>query len=455
MKGFIGKGGIFHLKTPHKQSPWSEPKIIIVSFVSILLPASVLLTLPLFSQTGLSFVDALFTATSAISVTGLGVVDTGTHFTHSGKVLLMILMQIGGLGQMTLSAVLLYLFGARLSLKQQAVTKGALGQESSINIRRLVILIMLFTLIAEMIGTIILAIRWVPEFGLSEGLFTAVFHAISAFNNAGFSLFSDSMTRYQDDTLLLMTISLLFICGGLGFTVVADLFKWSKTRHHKLRLHSKLMLVATPVLLLSGTLLFWVLEKNNPATLGHLPTGLQWMNAFFQSATARTAGFNSVDIAQFSQPAFLVMMALMLIGAGSTSTGGGIKVSTFVVAILATITFLRQQNNVVLFKRTIAWNTVLKCLAIIVVSGLILILAMFLLMLTEKASFDRVMFETISAFSTAGLSAGLSASLSEPGKVIMVVVMITGRIGPLTLAYLLARPTTTQLKYPEDNVYAG
>src|SRR5690606_38572613 len=181
-------------------------------------------------------------------------------------------------------------------------------------------------------------------------------------------------------------ISLLFICGGLGFTVVADLFKWSKTRHHRLRLHSKLMLVATPTLLLSGTLLFWLLERNNAATLGQLPTGLQWINAFFQSATARTAGFNSVDISQFSQPALLVMMALMLIGAGSTSTGGGIKVSTFVVAVLATITFLRQQNNVVLFKRTIAWSTVLECLAIIVVSGLILMLAMFLLMLTEKAS---------------------------------------------------------------------
>jgi trk system potassium uptake protein TrkH len=213
------------------------------------------------------------------------------------------------------------------------------------------------------------------------------------------------------------------------------------------------MLVATPLLLLLGTLLFWVLERNN--TMQDLSFWEKWMAAFFQSATARTAGFNSIDVAGFTQPAMLLMIILMLIGAGSTSTGGGIKVSTFTVAWVATWTFLRQKNHVVMFHRTVNWPTVTKALAIIVVSGVLLILAMFLLMVTEKASFESVVFETISAFATVGLSAGLSAELSEPGKYILIVVMIIGRIGPLTLAYMLARPEATLLKYPEDNVLTG
>lgn len=201
--------------------------------------------------------------------------------------------------------------------------------------------------------------------------------------------------------------------------------------------------------------MFWLLERSNPNTMESLPLAGQWLAAFFQSASARTAGFNSVDLAQFTQPALLIMIVLMLIGAGSTSTGGGIKVSTFAVAFMATWTFLRQKKHVVMFKRTVNWQTVTKSLAIIVVSGAILTSAMFLLMLTEKASFDKVMFETISAFATVGLTAGLTAELSEPGKYIMIVVMIIGRIGPLTLAYMLARPEPTLIKYPEDAVLTG
>jgi trk system potassium uptake protein TrkH len=182
----------------------------------------------------------------------------------------------------------------------------------------------------------------------------------------------------------------------------------------------------------------------------------QWLAAFFQSATARTAGFNSVDLAQYTRPALLVMIILMLIGAGSTSTGGGIKVSTFAVAFVATWSFLRQKRHVVMFRRTVNWPTVTKALAIIVVSGALLTIAMFLLMITEKdASFDHILFETISAFATVGLSTGLTAELSEAGKYIMVVVMIIGRIGPLTLAYMLATPQPTLLKYPEDTVLTG
>ncbi len=450
------RSGVFYpLEKDLANKKSSEPKIILFSFLWVLIPSAILLTLPVFSVSGLSFTDALFTATSAISVTGLGVVDTGQHFTLAGKILLMTLMQIGGLGQMTLSAVLLYLFGVRLSLNQQALAKEALGQDRAINLRTLVIKIITFALITELLGFILLSFRWVPEFGWGTGMFYAMFHSISAFNNAGFSLFSDSLMGYVGDPLVIFTLSGLFIFGGLGFTVVGDLWSNWHLGWHRLRLHSKIMLTATPTLLLGGTLLFWLLERHNADTLQPLDTGSQWLAAFFQSASARTAGFNSIDLAQFSQPALLVMIILMLIGAGSTSTGGGIKVSTFAVAFVATWSFLRQKKHVVMFHRTVSWPTVTKALAIVVVSGALLTLSMFLLMLTEKAPFERILFETISAFATVGLSTGLTAELSDVGKYIMVVVMIIGRIGPLTLAYMLARPQPTLLKYPEDTVLTG
>lgn len=455
MSPFSRRDLFYALDPEKKQSKGSEPRVILISFLSVLIPSAVLLTLPVFSVSGLSITDALFTATSAISVTGLGVVDTAEHFTHAGKVLLMLLMQIGGLGQMTLSAVLLYMFGVRLTLKQQALAKDALGQDRQVNLRLLVKRIIIFACIAESIGFALLAFRWVPELGWSEGLFYAMFHAISAFNNAGFALFSDSLMSFVDDPWIIFTLSALFILGGLGFTVIGDVSSNWRGGFRTLQLHTKIMLVATPALLLVGTVLFWLLEKSNPATMANLTPSGQWLAAFFQSASSRTAGFNSVDLAHFTQPALLIMIILMLIGAGSTSTGGGIKVSTFAVAFVATWAFLRQKKHVVMFKRTVGWPVVTKSLAIIVVSGAILTIAMFLLMITEQASFDKVMFETISAFATVGLTAGLTAELTEPGKFIMIVVMIIGRIGPLTLAYMLARPEPTLVKHPEGMVLTG
>ena len=448
--------GVFYIPDGKRdKAEGSEPRIILLTFLCVLLPSAILLTLPVFSVSGLSITDALFTATSAISVTGLGVVDTGQHFTLEGKILLMCLMQIGGLGQMTLSAVLLYMLGVRLSLRQQALAKEALGQDRQVNLRKLVQRIVVFAVVAEFIGFILLSCRWVPEMGWGKGMFFALFHSISAFNNAGFALFSDSMTQYVNDPLVIFTLAGLFIFGGLGFTVVGDLWLNWRRGFQFLHLHTKIMLVATPILLVSGTVILWLLERENPNTMAPLSESGQWLAAFFQAASARTAGFNSVDLSQFTQPALLIMIVLMLIGAGSTSTGGGIKVSTFTVAFMATWAFLRQKKHVVIFKRTVNGQTVTKSLAIIVVSGAILTTAMFALMITEKAPFDKVMFETISAFATVGLSAGLTAGLSEAGKYIIIIVMVIGRIGPLTLAYMLARPEPTEIKYPEDNVLTG
>ncbi|MFZ3403497.1 TrkH family potassium uptake protein [Aeromonas salmonicida] len=434
-------------------SRWSEAKLILGSFLVILLIGTIFLVQPSSHNGEVTFVNALFTATSAISVTGLGVVDTGTAFTLQGQVFLLILMEIGGLGQMTMTLLLIAMFSKRVGLRQQVLAKEALGQEGSVNIVGLVRRIVLFAFIAQLIGTAVMAIRWVPDMGWEHGLYVSFFHAVSAFNNAGFSLFSNNLMNYRDDPIISLTIAGLLVLGGIGFTVVVDLVR--NRRWRKLKLHSKLMLVMTPALLLLGTLMFWLLERNNPGTLGTTSFGGQWLAAFFHSASARTAGFNTIDIGLMTPAALLFLMMLMFIGAGTTSTGGGIKVTTFAVVLLATRAFLSKRPHVTAFGRTLSPQIVTRSLAIIMVSTMVLMLAMFLLMVTEDLPFDKIMFETVSAFATVGLSTGITASLSEPGKLILVLVMICGRLGPLTLAFMLARPSETRIKYPEESVYTG
>lgn len=443
----------FAFRLQQDESRWSEAKLILNSFLSILLVGTLFLMQPSSHNGSLTFIDALFTATSAISVTGLGVVDTGTVFTLQGQIILILLMEIGGLGQMTMTVLLLALLSKRVSLRQQVLAKEALGQEGSIDIVRLVKRIILFALIAQLIGTALMGIRWVPEMGWGHGLYVSFFHAASAFNNAGFSLFANNLMDYRDDALISLTIAGLLILGGIGFTVIVDVVRRRHWRRFKL--HTKLMLVGTPVLLLVGTLIFWLLEHGNRGTLGGATFGHQMLAAFFHSASARTAGFNTVDIGHFTPAALLFLMALMFIGAGTSSTGGGIKVTTFAVVVLATRAFLTKQPHVTAFGRSVSSQVVTRSLAIIIVSAMVLFLAMFLLMMTEPLPFDKIMFEVVSAFATVGLSTGITAALSEPGKLILVLVMICGRLGPLTLAFMLARPVETRIRYPEENVYTG
>ncbi|MCK5880969.1 MAG: hypothetical protein KAG18_03775 [Sinobacterium sp.] len=429
--------------------------MILLGYSLILLPSTLFLMTNTASLTGLNWIDALFTATSALTVTGLGVVDTGTHFSVAGDIWLMILMQLGGLGQMTLSVLILLTLGKRISMKGQALVREELNQNFDTNILKLIKSIIIFALITETIGALILSTVWIPEFGFWQGIKYAIFHAISSFNNAGFSLFSGSMTRYAENPTVTLTIAALFIVGGLGFTVIVDLIKYSKQPEHKISLHSKLVLITSTGLLLIGTLIIWGLEYNNPNTLGSHDSWRGLLMAFFQSASARTAGFNSINIIDMTHAGLLVMIVLMFIGAGSTSTGGGIKVSTFAIAIIATRSFLQGSTSFTAFKRNIPPQVILKALAIIVVSFFILLTATFFLMLTEKARFDVVLFEAISAFSTVGLTAGLTENLSPIGKKIMIFLMVVGRIGPITLAYLAASPKSSHVQYADEDVMTG
>ncbi|MCY4043818.1 MAG: TrkH family potassium uptake protein [Cellvibrionales bacterium] len=442
-----GQGGQF----------FSKPgRFIIGCYLLILVPSTLFLMTHMASATRLHWIDALFMATSALTVTGLGVVDNAEQFTLMGHMWMLVLMQIGGLGQMTISMLILILFGHRISMREQAIVREELNQPPLADVKSLIKAIVLFACIMEIVGTVILSLAWVPEFGLVKGCWYALFHAVSAFNNAGFSLFSNSLQSYADNYVIGLTLALLFIIGGLGFTVVIDILSYlGPKKNWRLSLHSKLVLRTSVLLLIFGTVSLYFLEFRNPETLKSLGGFFAVFNAFFQSATTRTAGFNSIDLSAMTHASLLIMMVLMFIGAGSSSTGGGIKVSTFATCIIATKAFLRGSRTFCAFNRNIEDSVVLKALAIMVVSGILLFFASLALMISENARFDIVLFEAISAFGTVGLTIGLTENLTNFGKLVLVFVMIVGRLGPLTLAYALVSSRPTNVRYAKENVITG
>ncbi|WP_169824083.1 TrkH family potassium uptake protein [Anaerobacillus alkalidiazotrophicus] len=431
----------------------SPPQTLAFSFLVFIVLGTILLKLPIASTTYISWLDALFTATSAITVTGLVVVDTGVDFTVFGQVVIMILIQLGGLGLMTFAVLIVMVLGKKIGLHQRVLIQEALNQTSIGGLVRLVKILLIFTFTFEFLAFIILSLRWVPEYGLGYGMYTSLFHTISAFNNAGFSLWGDSLSGYVGDPIVNLTITFLFITGGIGFTVLADL--WSKRRFRTLSLHTKLMLIGTLVINVVSMLLVFTLEYTNPATIGQLSLGDKIWASYFQAVTPRTAGFNTIEIGDMTTTSIFYLLMLMFIGAGSGSTGSGIKLTTFIVMILATLSFLKGKHETVVFHRTIKPHVILKALAIIVVSLIFIFLTIFTLTITENASFLMVVFETISAFGTVGLSMGLTGELSPIGKQIIILMMFIGRIGPLTLAFTLAKPKKSNIRYPEDEVFTG
>ncbi|WP_121604381.1 TrkH family potassium uptake protein [Virgibacillus sp. Bac332] len=441
------RGSIIHL---------SPPQILALGFLVFIIIGTVLLKTPIATEVPISWLDALFTATSAITVTGLVVVDTGNAFTIFGELVIMTLMQIGGLGLMTFSVLILMMLRKKVGLHQRKLTQESLSlNETSLGgLLRLVKLLFIFSISIEAIAFLLLTIRWVPEFGWEQGLHQSLFHSISAFNNAGFSLWSDSLSSFVGDPMINVVITGLFITGGLGFTVLVDI--WDKKGFQKLSLHSKLMIVGTLSINIVALFTLFVLEYSNPATIGNLPLMDKLWGSYFQAVTPRTAGFNSLDIAEMTVPSILVLMMLMFIGAGSGSTGSGIKVTTFIVMILATLSYLRGKNETTAFDRTIKPHVILRALSIMIISILVIFVAVFILSITEKAPFLVIVFEVISAFGTVGLSMGLTGDLTSFGKCVIIIMMFIGRIGPLTLAFVFARQRKkSSIRYPAEDVFTG
>jgi len=436
----------------------NPPRLLIAGFAVIILFGALFLSMPFATVDGkgLPLIDAFFTATSAVCVTGLAVVDTGTTFTFWGQLVIMLLIQIGGMGFMTFGTFFAVLLGKRIYFKERLILQEALSQYSTEGIIRLVRYIAAVTFLIQFTGAIFLTARFARDMELPQAAFFGLFHSVSAFNNAGFDLFGNfaSLTGYAADFFVNAVIAGLLIIGGLGFTVTLDIF--NQRKFSALSLNSKITLTATATLLIAGALFILLLERVNPATLGPLDSFARIQAAFFQSATARTAGFNTIDTASLLNPSILVVMILMFIGASSGSTGGGIKVTTLSILLLTVRSIATGQENPIAYSRRIGSQIVGKAIAIFFASLALVLTSAFLLTLFEEAEFLPCLFEAVSAFATVGLSMGITPDLSLPGKIVVIVTMFFGRLGPLTIAMALTvRGSKSQIRYPEEKLLLG
>lgn len=429
------------------------PAVLAATYAILIILGTVLFKIPGVSQP-LTWSDALFTATSAVTVTGLSVVDVGSHFSLFGQIVLLVLIQLGGLGLMTFAALVLSVLGLPIDIPHRTYLREDLNQTSIGDLIRLVKVILRVVLLCELIGAILLAFVFIPDAGWAEGLWQALFHSVSAFNNAGFSLFPDSLTRYATNPLVNVTVPGLLLIGGLGFSVLSDLYY--VRRWQKFSLHSKLMLCGSAALILWSVSSFAILEWNNPATLGHIASIFDKLQiSWFQGTTTRTAGFNTVNIAGIHDSTTLTFILLMLIGGGSTSTAGGIKVTTFIVLLLATVAFFKRRQQLHAFGRAIALEEVLKVLALTMISMLIVATALFLITLSNDGDFLDLMFEVASAFGTVGLSRGATGDLDTLGRTVIILTMFIGRIGPLTLGFFMATRVPPRIRYPSSQIFLG
>ncbi|MGH2428873.1 MAG: TrkH family potassium uptake protein [Candidatus Limnocylindria bacterium] len=419
---------------------------LVIAFAVLIAIGTVLLMLPIAAQDGRAtpFVDALFTATSAACVTGLVVLDTGTYWSPVGQVIIMLLIQAGGFGIMAGSTLLLLLLvRRRTTLRDRVLVQESLGGLQLGNVTGIVRRIAIFTLLAEGVGAVILSIAFMagPEAGPPGdplGIWWGIFHSVSAFNNAGFDLTGGfrSLAPFVDDWVVLLTVATLLTAGGLGYAIVGDAV--DKRRWNRLALETKLVLATSVILLVGGSLSIAFTEWSNPATLGALPTEQRVLNALFESATLRTAGFTGLDTGAFLEPTLFVVMALMFIGGASGSTAGGIKVNTFSVLLIAIVSTVRGQPSAQAFGRRIQHAVVYRALAVALLSIAFVFSVGLSLTLTTDATFVQTLFEAVSAFGTVGASTGITPEVTMPARIILVVAMFVGRLGPLTLVLALA-----------------
>ena len=430
------------------------PALLALLYLSWITVGALLLMLPIASTDDITWSDAFFTATSAVTVTGLIVVDTGTAFTTFGQGVLMLLIQLGGMGLMTFAVLVLSSLGMQIGLAQRQFLREEMGLSSLGGLLDIVWVVFKVVFVCEVIGMAIMAFVFVPEFGWREGAWQAAFHSISAFNNAGFSLFPDSLMGYVDNPLIIFTISVQFIVAGLGFAVLSDILVFGKWQ--KFSLHTRLMLVGTLGLILISCFGYGILEWNNIETLGGLASSGERMNAiWFEAVTPRTAGFNSMNTAAMQDSTTLMMIVLMVIGGGSTSTAGGIKVTTAVVLLLATIAFFRNSGKMRAFGYSVGLQQGLKVMALLTISLFVILVGLFLIVATHEINFLMAAFEVTSAFGTVGLSQGATGELNDFGRLIICMIMFLGRVGPLTLGFFLASKTTPRIQYPEGSIYLG
>lgn len=434
-------------------------QVMVLSFAVVIFIGALILMMPISSQTreATSFINAIFTATSAVCVTGLAVVDTGTYWSVFGKTVIMILIQIGGLGFMTMATTIAILLGKKIGLKNRLVMQETLGQFSIAGVIRLTKYVFIATISIEFIGALLLSTRFIPLFGWKNGIYYSIFHAVSAFCNAGFDLMGNyaSLTAFATDPVVSLTIMSLIVIGGLGFVVLAELSTFKAFR--KLSLHTKIVLITTGSLILGGFILIFALEYNNPGTIGNFTLGEKIVASLFHSITPRTAGFNTLDLNALSMPSRFITMILMFIGGSPGSTAGGLKTTTFAIMLLSIVAMFKGSEEINFAHRRISRETVSRSLGIVFISTIwIVSMSLLLIIFEPNRSLEAIMFESISAFGTVGLSLGITPSLSIMGKVILAVMMFFGRIGPLTIVYALSNRSSASardlLRYPEGKI---
>ncbi|MGL5347679.1 MAG: TrkH family potassium uptake protein [Peptostreptococcaceae bacterium] len=440
-------------------------QIMVIGFALVILIGGILLNLPIATQSGeqIGLLDALFTATSAVCVTGLVVVDTATYWSTFGQVIIILLIQIGGLGFMTVTTLFALITKKKINLKERLLIQESLNQVDLSGLVKLTRYVLITTLIIEGVGAVLLSTVFIPQFGLAQGVWYSIFHAISAFCNAGFDLMGpisgpfSSLTLYVNNFTVTMTISGLIILGGLGFPVILDVIKHKKIS--RLNLHSKVVLLTTIILIGIGMVFILLVESRNPDTLGGLSIKGKVLASFFQSVTARTAGFNTIDLTIMHQSSIFIMIILMFIGASPASTGGGIKTTTLATLILTVKAFILQKSDIEVYNRRLDTTTTRKALGIFFIGIVVVVGGTLIISLTDSHfTLVEAGFEVVSAFATVGLSIGGTPSLGAASKLFIMLFMFMGRVGSLTIFLALASrglKKNPPIRYPEGKIIVG
>ncbi|MGI0483633.1 TrkH family potassium uptake protein [Geminocystis sp. CENA526] len=441
-------------------------RTICLGFIAVIAVGTLLLMMPFSTETGEwgDFVTSLFTSTSAVCVTGLIVVDTGTYFSSWGEFFLLCLIQVGGLGYMITTTFLILLMGKKFDFRQKLAMKESFDRPFLQGSRNLIISVFATTLILESIAAFALSTIFIQDYGFFQGVWLGIFHAISAWNNAGFSLFEDSLMGYKTSIPLNLIITVLIIGGGIGYQVIIECFLWiidkfNRHAHHKfdLSLNFKVVIRTTAILLVLGSIAFFLTESHNSNTFDNLSLSEKLIASWFQSVSTRTAGFNTIDISQMSIAGLFVSIGLMFVGASPSGTGGGIKTTTLSILLNSTRAVLRGQEKVVMYKREVPVSLTLKAMAVVFGSGVTVVTITLIMSLVDPGfEFIAILFEVVSAFATVGLSTGITGSLSMLGKLTLVFTMYLGRVGVLLfMGAIVGDPRPSRIHYPQENLLVG
>lgn len=431
---------------------------LILGFMGAILIGTLFLMMP-FSSSGeenISFLTALFTITSAVCVTGLSVIDVGKELSTAGQIILLIFIQLGGLGIMTFSSFILLLIGKKITYEERELLKEERNLENNGGILWFLKKIILTVVIIEGTGALFLALRFAQDMEIKKAVYYGIFHSVSAFCNAGFSLFSTNLEKYAGSFVVTMTTAYLIIIGGIGFTVIDSILFATRKKVKRFDLTSKVAILVSMILVILGTVLFLILEYNNRGTIGEMSFFKKILASFFQSVTTRTAGFNSVPFGNLTEGSVFLFCILMFIGASPGSTGGGIKTTTFGVIIFYVISVVKKRESVVIFNRRIGWEVLNRAIVVLILALLYVGIITLIIVSIDEFTLEQTIFEVVSAFATTGLSLGITADLGTISRILIICTMFLGRLGPMTFALALGGSNKVdKIQFPKENILVG